>query len=97
MSPLLVLDQRKHCSRRIDVYGGRPTWRPIFGTLLTKIHTGNLILLTQKIKPSIEMCCYTNIVSWIGVESKAISKMVIVSTELLSLECIVDSGFGQLR
>ena len=54
MPPNSVLDPRKHCSRRIDAYGSQPTWRPIFGTLLTKIHTYNTILLHQKIKPSVE-------------------------------------------
>ena len=92
MSTLLVLDLRKHCSRGIDAYVGRPTWRTIFGTLLTKIHTFNLVPLTQKIKPSVETCCYTNVVSWIGVESKAISKMVIISTEPLPLDHVADSA-----
>ena len=56
MSPPSVLDPRKHrsCSRRIDAHGGRPTWRPIFGKLLTKIHTFNTILLTPKINPCVE-------------------------------------------
>ena len=56
MSPPLVLNPRKHysCSRGIDAYIGRPSWRPIFGTLLTKVHTFNLIFLTQKIKPRVE-------------------------------------------
>ena len=52
MPPPSVLDPRKHCSgyRRIDAYGGRPILRPIFGTLLTKIHTLNTILLKAKNK-----------------------------------------------
>ena len=54
MSPPSVSHPRKHCSRGIDNYVGRPTWRPIFGTLLTKIHTFNLILRTQKRKPGAE-------------------------------------------
>ena len=56
MSLPSVLDPSKHCScsRGIDSYGGRPTRRPIFGTLLTKIHTFNLILRTQKIRPNVE-------------------------------------------
>ena len=56
MSPPLVLDPRKHysCSRRIDAHGRRRIWRPIFGTLLTKVYACNTVLLTQKIHPSIE-------------------------------------------
>ena len=50
MSPPLVLNPKKHCSRRIDDYGSRPTWRPIFATLMTKIHTFDTILLTQQMK-----------------------------------------------
>ena len=54
MPPLSVLDPRKHCSCRIDAYGGQLTRRPFFRTLLTKIHTFNTILLHQKIKPSVK-------------------------------------------
>ena len=36
------------------------------------------------------MCCYTNVVLWIEVESNAISKMVILSTELLPLDHVAD-------
>ena len=95
MSTSSILDLRKHCfcSRGIDVYVDRPTWRPIFGTLLTKILTFNLVLLTQEIKPSVETCCYTNVVSWNGGESKAINKIVIVSTKPLPLDHVADSAY----
>ena len=55
MPPPSVLDPRKRCScsRRIYVYGGQLTWRPIFSTFLTKIRIFNTILY-QKIKPSVE-------------------------------------------
>ena len=55
MSPPSVLGPRKHCScsRRIDAHGGRPTWRPIFGSFLTKIHTF-LHSFYQNIYPSVE-------------------------------------------
>ena len=89
--PPSILNPRKHCSRsgRIDAYGGRLTWRPIFGTLLTKIHTFNTILFYQKIK--LKTCSYINVVSWIRVESNAISKMVVISAELLLLDHVANS------
>ena len=94
LSPPSVLDPRKHCfcTRRIDAHGGRLTWRAIFGTPLTKIHTFYTVLLTQKITPALKTCCYINVVSWIGGESKAISKMIIISTELLPLDRVADSA-----
>ena len=93
MFPPSVLDLRKHCfcSCRLDAHGGRLTWHAIFGSLFTKIHSFKTILFTQKYNPALKMCCYTNVVSWIGVESKAINEMVIIAIELMPLDRVADS------
>ena len=91
MPPYLVLDPRKHCScfRRIDA---RPTFGVRFSahsriksTLLTQF------FLTKKYSLALKTCCSTNVGSWIEVESKAIRNMIIISTELLSINHVVDS------
>ena len=42
------------CFCQIDTFGGRPSRRPTFSTLLTEIHIFKTILLCQNIKPSVE-------------------------------------------
>ena len=74
----------------------RRPWRPTnsasdFWHILDQNLHFYTVLLPKIYISALKTCCYTNVVSWIRVESKAIKKMVIKSTELLPLDDVADS------